>query len=633
MVKLKRIFEWFIILTMIIFDVDSALKKITNLEPFDISSAICVSQIADKYFNPEHINVFVTKINNSDILKKLFYPGLYAVSISDLAKFKIDFQEVKKDYTILVIDTLEELLLHKNKIEVLWLWNARTMILFVVKRLTNSDLMRNIFKLLWDNFMINSVVMIPSKNDSNIQELYSFFPYENGNCGQGENYSLVAICKLGDLQLNRELFENKIPKTFNGCPLRTKGVVWPPFVMPPMDGILRENVPLNITKGVEPELLNIITKILNLTLSIYSSTVPQNWGMITMKGNLTGNLKDIFEKKYHLAFGNYGPSEPRHMYCDYTTAFGFEYLTWCVPKAELIPKWRSLLMTFEVRTWIAMLISYVIACVANYIVCNYVVKDQSIYTKLKSNVQYFLPLLFAMCIQRTPQKIAGRIVTISWIIFGFLFTATYQAKLIGVLMQPLYNYQITTLEELLDSNLLRVALPTLTRSFLNTDDWRVAKIIKEWQNCDNADSCLTRVAIKKDTAVFLSSSYANFYIMRHHTNEEFEPKVFCLPHYSNYPREMFLTKGFPLRDHINTILYTIQEIGLINKWKSDLVHNALLQTAKTNPARSKNKQLRIAHLQGIFSLWFCGLNLSLISFICEQLYHRIKYWYKTRKCA
>lgn len=630
MLKFIQFSNCLIILTILFFNVDCALNEITNSEPFSVFSS-CVSQIADKYFNLGHINIFIINGNNSNILNKLFRTGLHAVKIREFTKFKNDFQEVEKKYSILVTDTLEELLLNKKKIELLWLWNARTMILVVVRRFANHGLMVNIFKLLWDNFLINSVIMIPSENDSTVQELYTFYPYENGSCGQNENYSLIAICRSGELLVKRELFEKKVPKIFNGCPLRTKGVVWPPNVMPPVDGIIRENIPLNITKGVEPEMLNIISKILNLTLSIYSSIVPQNWGMITMDGNVTGNLKDIFDKTHNLAFGNYGPSEPRHLYCDYTVSFGYEYVTWCVPKSDHVPKWRSLLMTFQVQTWIAMLMSYIIICVTNYVVCNLVVQDRSIYTKLKSNFQYFLPVFFAMCIQCTPQKISGRIITISWIVFGFVFTSTYQAKLIGVLMQPLYEHQITTVEELLESNLKRVALPTLKRSFLNTDDWRVAKIVREWQDCDNASSCLTRVALKKDMAMFIANSYAKYNIMRH-TNEDSEPEVFCLPQYSNYPREMFLTKGFPLRERINSILHKIQETGLINKWKADLLHNLMLQSAKTNPVKKKNKQLRIAHLQGIFYLWIFGLNLSLISLIFEQLFHRIKVWFIKRKC-
>ena len=88
-----------------------------------------------------------------------------------------------------------------------------------------KDLARDIIEILWNNHQIaNSVIMIPNVYEAVISfDLYTWFPYESGQCGRIEEIVLLDRCILGKdtpLSTNISLFSSKIPLNVHGCPIR-----------------------------------------------------------------------------------------------------------------------------------------------------------------------------------------------------------------------------------------------------------------------------------------------------------------------------------------------------------------------------------------------------------------------------
>lgn len=617
--------------TILITNCFCALKEIEVSKKFSSSSSsLCISKLSDKYFTSWHVNLFfVNSSRDQEVLKDLF-KTVHDKIIRDLTKFKWNYVETNKEYAIIVSKNVEELLLYKSKIEELWLWNARCKFIFIFQEhFGNLSL---IFEVLWDYYMVNSLVAIPSKNSADTMEIYSWFPFLNNSCGQSQKYELFNICEFGKFSRNANMFVQKVPANFNGCPVVGKAVVWSPFVMEPDDSILADNKALKITQGIETMMLKTFSEVLNFTFLIYSSTVPQNWGISTQDGkNKTGIIKEIFQRKVDIGFGNFGPTEGRRRFCDYSASHIYESVTWCVPIAQIVPKWRTLLSAFKISTWLSMLIVYLLVSIITYKISKFAPIDMT-YSSIKNCFQNLFSIFLGLAVNRTPNKVSARILLFVWIFFGFHFVAAYQAKLISALLYPLYEKQISTIEEIFDSKLNWAIMPTLNRVFENNDDWRVAKLLREWKSCFDADKCLQRIAEKQDFAVFMSETHSRFERWKY-TNENGEPLIFCFPSYMKFTAELYMTKGFLLKDKIDQLIYRIRPSGLINKWKIDLTYSLMLRNRKNRSGVKHNQTLSLLHLQGVFLIWNFGIGLSLISFVLEILVHKLRSVFNTRNIS
>lgn len=600
------------------------IKQISIIDNIQ-SSAMCISTIADTYFNSSsHINVFtINNYRDINILFVVFNLTKHAVKLRDLKLFKFDFFETSKEYTIVISDTLIELLSYKQKFQQLWLWNARSKYLFVVLKSSQSYL-NDIVDILISNNMFNSIIMMPEVNSTEIYRLYSWYPFNNGSCGGNKQILLFDICKYGKFERNYNLYPIKIPKYFNGCPIISKAIIWSPYIMPPEDGIIKNDKEVNVNKGFELIMMRTFAKVLNITLKIYSYEKPQNWGMATANGNMTGMIKDIYEKKLEIGFGNYGATEGRRMFAENSASFIYDSVSFCVPKAEQLPRWRNLLIPFKITTWISMLVAFSIVSLFVWKFCNFAPReDVRIYFSIQNTFQMMFSMFLGFSVSRTPRKSATRMIICVWLVFAFHFVTAYQAKLISVLLSPIYQTQITTIEEVLESGMSWEVIPTLTRVFEDKTDWKVLKILKNWKDCHDADICLKRVALEKNFAIFMSETRAKFEAYKY-LDENGQRLIFCIPSYTRYPVEIFLQKGHPLKDRLNELIYRILHTGLLAKWYDDLSYETILKNRHNMASAKSREKLSLEHLQGVFAIWNVCIGLALLCFICEIVYFKIQ---------
>lgn len=606
-----------LIIQIIIFKQTYSILEPIGYDKYE-SIAICTLEIAIQYFDyMPNLNIF--SINSSrdyDLLSVLYHTTNLGKKLKSFATFKVDFYEEFKRYSVIAINDLSEIVENQKQIKKLLLWNSRSRYIFVTRQ-NSIEYLDAAIDILWYNYIINAVILMPSKTNKKIIEIYSWFPFENGLCGRGFKARLVDTCEYGIFNESVDLYPNKVPHIFNGCHVRAQVIVAPPYVMPPDDGNIVEGQPLNITNGIEILLMQTIAQLSNFTLLVMSSTTPNDWGLASEDGNTSGTIKILFEKNAELGFGSYGPTAERRMYCDNSASHTYEGVSWCVPKAQIAPRWRNLLDTFQYSAWIAMIVGYLVVSFIAWTFCYLPPRDTTSYAALKNCYKHFFSIFLAISTFETPKKASGRIMFFVWIVFGLHFVAAYQAKLITVLLHPNYERQMDTLDEILTSGIEWASLPTLKRFFNNTDDWRVAKINKEWNTEQSALNGLRRIAYKRDYAFCLLTNNAHYEILKL-VAPDLEPLVYCLPGYLTYPSEIYMTKGFPLKDRIDQLIYRIKATGLMSKWQNDIAYYVKLTNSRY--VSDDNQKLTISHLQGAFMVLGIGLGCSILSLICEFIF-------------
>lgn len=593
------------------------------------SSAKCVMTIANRYFvERPTVSIFTTSITrDSSVLHEVYHSQTHVKKLRNFQTFKWNYTEVNKKYAILMGDSLQDFMSHKEQIEYLSLWNARSWYIFF--SFTNSEhLLYKFVDVVWDFYIINALVIMPDENDDEMLNIYSWFPYEGELCGTDFQVKLIDQCRHGNFMNNIDLYPNKVPRDLHGCPVRIRVLIWPPFVLPPPDGIIEDDKVLNINEGIEVRLMLAIAKVANFTIQFSSSIVPHDWGLVTFDGNTTGTMKAVKEKKADMGMGSFGPTLERRMYCDYSACHMQESLAWCVPKAQFGPRWKNLLEAFRMSTWLAMILIYLFVSTVICFLSWCPPRDNSSYLHAKNSLIFIYATFLGLSAAETPNKLSGRIAFFIWLIFCLHFVVAYQAKLMGVLLRPTYGKQITSVEEVLKSGMEYALLPTHRRFYQNTDDWRVEKIIREWTDCDDSDACLRRIAYDRDFALCTLKTHAEFESLKY-LNSEGKSLLYCIK-YATFASEMYMTKGYPFRDRIDKLIYRVRNSGLMFKWEYDIDWIWKMKYRSKMDLHSSHEQvLTLDHLQGAFAVWIIGLSISLLAFIIEFTCYKL--WHKHEK--
>lgn len=327
-----------------------------------------------------------------------------------------------------------------------------------------------------------------------------------------------------------------------------------------------------------------------------------------------------FSSKYFNFAGITGPTIERHRFLDHNYCHLQEYCTWCVPKARIAPAWRGLLDIFQYLTWIAMIAMYILISVLIWAFASTSPRDPTTYPLLKNSMNYIFSIFLNVSTYETPVKKSARMIFIFWVIFGLHFTIAYQAKLISVLTNTVYEKQMDTVDEMLNSNMPFLLIYTLKRYFANTDDWRVKRISDNFQGCYDSDACLNRIAYQRNLAFFTLKVHMDFDTMKY-VDSTGRPLIYCFDnYYLVYPAQMYLTKGFPLRDRIDQVIFRIRDSGLLLKWKSDVFWKWRHRFLNSIPlADNSNKPLTIKHLLAVFFVAAVGYCFALLVFVIEIL--------------
>ncbi|CAH2210389.1 jg22113 [Pararge aegeria aegeria] len=148
-------------------------------------------------------------------------------------------------------------------------------IIVIANRELSTDFAAEFTKTAWDND-VGSIVVMGNINET--IELITYFPYDNGGCG---NYTPVHL-NSGTTKYFKPKFRN-----FNGCPIRASLLEFIPYVK-----LKIENDTAVAIGGLDGNLLKLIIEVLNSTMDIMSAN---SHGVIStcVNGTRVGTFNDL----------------------------------------------------------------------------------------------------------------------------------------------------------------------------------------------------------------------------------------------------------------------------------------------------------------------------------------------------
>lgn len=640
--KLANIVVIVLLLSIIVFCVDESrlilLKTSHEEQMLRESLTQCIISASERFFNKsETLTISASPIPDSDPAVNFAtqFRTTLLTTLNSKSKWSLLVRNVTKPYSglmlllrkpryyIVQIRDMGEFSQNLETLKIDPSWNPHAMFIIASTIIFNDTkaFALNVMTKLWKLNVIASVVLLPNPENNVLFNVYTWYPYEGGNCGKGtEKLRLIDTCSFGHIAKNVSWFGDKIPKVFNDCVVKVRIIDWPPYIINVPNNTIGKHQTYFDNFGLEINMLNLIADKLKLQMQYVMSDVDQNWGNIYFNGTATGNLFYLQQQLSDIAIGAYAFTLQRSIFFDNSVSYCQESLRWCVPYDPILVKWRGILSTMATEVWICVVVTYFMITVAIW----FLAKNTNEFTMYKSFInctQYVYLVLLGLPIPTQPRTNNVRYFLFLIMVLSLFLVITYLTFLTSVLTSRNSTQKIATQKDIYKNHLKTYFIPTTIRYFKANDSFDDINedIIKNWRNCYNMKTCMEYVAYRRDSAACVPQLYQEYVFNRYLTKQRV-PLLYCFKkNVVSYPVMFLMRKGFPLSSKFNNIISTLNAAGLFNKWEHDLLRQQFKNvSSKIDGVEIENDgTLNFDNLKIMFKILLIGHSVAFVVFILE----------------
>lgn len=437
-------------------------------------------------------------------------------------------------------------------------------------------------------------------------QFISYFPFENGSCIysdviQNHNCSTFSTFKV----TKRNMFLK-----FKDCQLRVTALPFEPYVINASD---------SKNPGLDMQIIKEVTKCMNISVILQKNPYT-SWGGLLENGTYTLMYGLLARRETDILIGMIHANTTVDEVFSSTIIHMQDHVNFFVPAALPVNDWKVLFFALECNVWLLLFTTFAIMCLISW----FVARNQNALDGYKNLEYCFLKIIctWFSSHSRLPQKNLLRYLFTMWCYSSIIMNSIYQGKLMSYLTKPIYEKQISTMEELSESRLLKGGFPTLKSHLSDKENNALERIKKTWFFCELDYSCINRTAEKRDLAVAKSVIGVNYNIPKMFLDSNGRSKLFQIRDTMSLYLVRFTTiKGLPFFDRMNSLIARLIETGIINKWLNDL------QFDNNQYEHSDEfRKINIEHIQLILIIFLSGNALAVFVFILELLSN---YWKTT----
>jgi hypothetical protein len=223
-----------------------------------------------------------------------------------------------------------------------------------------------------------------------------------------------------------------------------------------------------------------------------------------------------------------------------------------------------------------------------------------------------------------PCSLPLRTFFLSMIIYSLAINTIFQTFLTSYVVNPGLLHQISTVDELLDTDLIYAFYYVLDTFF--TEDF--LQKLKPRVQCEPF-KCLDYVATQDNYATFCGRALLA-YIVDQLVKQEGKHEIYAFREDSfQLNSVMLMPKGSHLFDRVNVVMTHIVEAGLPNQFLKSILDTRGIEAGilALQDLSDEYSALNLNHLQGSFFFLLIGITLGLAMFLLEVIkYYLERYW-------
>jgi len=406
----------------------------------------------------------------------------------------------------------------------------------------------------------------------------------------------------------------------SGLHLKIGTINYPPYIF--------HNEEMGIVYGIEPSLLEILSKKLNFTYEYAFAPPNEMWGAVTDFGNnnisITGLLGMLHRKEVDVVLGDLYVKYEESKYIDFSQPYGMSHECFLVPVTLPHPRWTALFDPFQWPVWIALILSFA-----------FVVLTLRLAAKLRNaSISYndiYLCILFVLGhvlgIHQNDRGIrssANRILFIIWLLCVLVIATGYRTELISFMTSPYIPPPVDTVQQLIQSSISKITFGNLMKETMMRSNSQFLKelgqqIIVTYNFTymfSLMDSGTWAVQSSKETLKYMAAIK-----FKEGTAGDYRLHLMLecvLPTLSAFG----LQQNSLLKDDFNYETQRLIEAGLIQHHRSEFARRL-----PENPIANVNnviEPLSLDQLKVVFYLLLFGYLVSFICFVIERIIYRLK---------
>jgi hypothetical protein len=511
-------------------------------------------------------------------------------------------------------------------------WNPRGRFVVVVTDQDSSSLMSEalkIYEIMWMEYQaVNTLILMPgSLGDYTVLDLYSGFPYQNGNCKKVKEITLVdqwIIENYGTFSKNTNLYPSKIPNNFQKCVIKAASFGFHPFVSLISTETKEDGTTVYEMRGLLFEYFLLAIKKMNVTVVFLQPSLELSFEAAMREGlQLTTGIADVVVGIVPLLpITISGVTEPSIPYVSCA-------IKWFVPCPKPISRVQKFLTMFNASVWLTMTIVFVLTSAMFWFSANYpdrMVQIDSQNLQTMSKCMYNAWSIFiGVSVPEMPRSWKVRIFFLIYVCYCFAISIVFQAFFVSYLVEPGYGGKFKTFQELLDSNVnygYNDAFEFALRTMEYSDHLKFP--FTRRVDCVDLKSCLMRMMSDGDVATLSFPLYSQYFFNELGYQGEMKSLCFLEDNFIYGAFISLFTKGNPVLNQFNKLIRRCVEGGLVLRYWAQLNHEALLRS-RTNSDEDGSSMyfvFTLSHMLPAFGVLGFGYVCSTIVCIAECLHKR-----------
>lgn len=537
------------------------------------------------------------------------------------------------NYFVIIIDSYQDFSYLASKLIRSRSWNpfAKFVIIlfnFVKDDKINIESVEKVLSCLFKYNAIDIIVAVPQANQFRNAIIYSWRPYDPPEyCGYfnetaKDRLVVQNICERGFLKYNKVIFDNKIPNDLNGCVMNILALPRQPFIS--------EN---SYDANIEKIMINRMLRRFKIKASY--QLINGQRGERENIGEWNGGLKKLASKTGHMLLGGIFPDFDVHEDFETSTTYLADAYTWVVPRAPKSAAWVGLVIIFQSLVWYSVIAGFVL-CGLTWKIIGQFSRDSVGNSSFDHCFLNTWITILGFVSYLHPTKESLRVFFAFLNIYCLLFLTAYQTKLFDVLTNPSFEYQIQTVEDLVDSGLQFGGFEELHDLYYNSSDPFDYYIGEQWTDVDNITKAMIDVAVHRNFSLLCSRlELAHISAI----TPELSDSTGTYKYYAfvdnmfTVPIETIALKGFPFMKEFSKTITLFKQSGLnealrhhfatfSERRRARLLRTLLRQKSDVNP-------LSVDHLQGGFLAlafgYVSGTLVLIIEIIIKTKYIQKKF--------
>lgn len=404
--------------------------------------------------------------------------------------------------------------------------------------------------------------------------------------------------------------------------------------------------------GVDGLMATSLVLQLNATVKYIAPADNENYGACLENGTFTGVLRDLIAGTTDVNFNAQFvlPCAAEHIETLYPYLKRILYVV--VPAAEMFPDYLIFIYAYKDSLWRALLIFFFVI-IAIFALLKWTIERLRNVEKMKDACWYDLIELFwkvqlGVPVDRFSNTNTLRQFLMAWILFNYVMTSIYFAKVESIFVHASYYPEIDRLDDLHTlnvpifgvQNIFTAIEPALKPAHWRTIEQHGVHLPLQFSSFQFAVPLSKRKHWR--VAFLLRGEAAKDLLVKTYDAEHRRPRFHVVKeHLHAMPQTYLLPKGSPFRYKFEQFESRVLESGIFEYWSRNAlhqrnnVHSPNLEEFRNELPNDLNFELKeidsaddveekvvlnMRILQGPFYVWGFGMLFSFISFVLEHAY-------------